>query len=178
MRINRGKLILSVAVTFIFIVTATFTIKYRQEIKETAKPLFIALILYYVISPGVKFLTLRKVNKKLAVLLSFVTFIILSILAAVFLLPLLTGDLKGIAKALPDMAASVQEIFQKLTEGINRSEIGFLKESFNRMIRQKAPEFEAKIITLTGKIADGMINIFNSIVNFVFGFLLFLLQST
>jgi predicted PurR-regulated permease PerM len=172
MRINRGKLILSVAVTFIFIVTATFTIKYRQEIKETAKPLFIALILYYVISPGVKFLTLRKVNKKLAVLLSFVTFIILSILAAVFLLPLLTGDLKGIAKALPDMAASVQEIFQKLTEGINRSEIGFLKESFNRMIRQKAPEFEAKIITLTGKIADGMINIFNSIVNFVFGFII------
>jgi predicted PurR-regulated permease PerM len=65
MRINRGKLILSVAVTFIFIVTATFTIKYRQEIKETAKPLFIALILYYVISPGVKFLTLRKVNKKI-----------------------------------------------------------------------------------------------------------------
>ncbi|HBN84123.1 MAG TPA: hypothetical protein DDZ89_09790 [Clostridiales bacterium] len=175
MKINKAKLILSIAVTLIFIVTAAFTIKYAQELKETAKPLFIALILYYVIDPFVKFLIRRKhpVKKKLAVVLSFVAFISLLVLITVFLIPVITRDLKGIVNSFPDMLASVQQAIKSVTDRFNQSEMnGFIRQSFNNIIQHKMPEFEMKLQELTGKIADGMVNIVSTIINLALGFVI------
>lgn len=175
MKINKAKLILFVAVTLILVVTATFTIKYADELKETAKPLFIALILFYIIEPFVNFLTLRKIKikRKMTVLISFLAFIAILTLTLVFLLPVISEDMKGIADSFPDMMASVQEAVQSVMDKMNQSNMDmFIKQSLSDALQQKIPEYKAKLDGWVGNVADGMMNVFESIINLALGFVI------
>ncbi len=170
MKFKKAKIILFTAATIIFIVAVTFTIKYSIQIRETLIPLFISVIIFYIISPITDFFTNRKMKRKTAVIITYVVFLSVLILIFVFIIPAIVKDIKGIINSFPDMMISAKNLINSFISRINN--LGMNEEVRQILIdsiNNRIPKLEESLKNLVENMAEGIVNIFEFFVNLVLG---------
>ncbi|PZF90920.1 AI-2E family transporter [Listeria ivanovii] len=128
-------------------------------------PILVAGFLFYLFNPLVLFLEKRKVPRILSVIIIFIAFIGLIVLAVMQLGPTLAEQVTGLAKAIP----GYWQDFEKWLQGIS-------KNSSLQGVDLKA-ELEKLNISLPkimSVVVDGVASSFGAIISFVSGFVMIL----
>ena len=136
--ISMTKKILSIAYTFIIIAgiyAATLIFKewkvgtFFLNLLKIVSPLFIGIVVAWLLEPLVKFLKNHKVNRTLATSLVYIALILLIVLIISSLIPLLSEQINEIVKSIPSISSQIQnwinDVFSKIgnIDGIDISSL-------------------------------------------------------
>lgn len=92
-----------------------------KKVIEVIKPIFMAVVISYVLYPLVKKLEGKKIPRKYSILLIYFLLFILSVLSVIFVVPELINSTKQLANTLPDIINDYQKIFNGILSEIQSS---------------------------------------------------------
>jgi len=125
-------------------------------------PILITGFLYFLLNPVVNFLQRQKVPRILAILIIYVVFIGILVLAIGNLVPAITEQFTALANALPDYANKTLQYFDKLSQS---SEFKWIMEEQNDLLETGKEKLIAYANTLPDRITGGITNILGVFAN-------------
>ncbi|EAW7185840.1 AI-2E family transporter [Listeria monocytogenes] len=128
-------------------------------------PILVAGFLFYLFNPLVLFLEKRKVPRLLSVILIFIAFITLVVLAVMQLGPTLADQVAELAKAIPGYWQDFEKWLQDLS---NNSALKDLD------IKQELEKLNISLPKIMSVVVDGVASSFGAIVSFVSSFVMIL----
>ena len=183
--ISMTKKILSIAYTFIIIAgiyAATLIFKewkvgtFFLNLLKIVSPLFIGIVVAWLLEPLVKFLKNHKVNRTLATSLVYIALILLIVLIISSLIPLLSGQINEIVKSIPSISSQIQnwinDVFSKIgnIDGIDisslKSELFVKLEEIGSNLTSSLPHIT---VTFVSSVFSGLGSL---IIGFIIGFYL------
>ncbi len=183
--ISMTKKILSIAYTFIIIAgiyAATLIFKewkvgtFFLNLLKIVSPLFIGIVVAWLLEPLVKFLKNHKVNRTLATSLVYIALILLIVLIISSLIPLLSEQINEIVKSIPSISSQIQnwinDVFSKIgnIDGIDisslKSELFVKLEEIGSNLTSSLPHIT---VTFVSSVFSGLGSL---IIGFIIGFYL------
>lgn len=183
--ISMTKKILSIAYTFIIIAgiyAATLIFKewkvgtFFLNLLKIVSPLFIGIVVAWLLEPLVKFLKNHKVNRTLATSLVYIALILLIVLIISSLIPLLSEQINEIVKSIPSISSQVQnwinDVFSKIgnIDGIDisslKSELFVKLEEIGSNLTSSLPHIT---VTFVSSVFSGLGSL---VIGFIIGFYL------
>ncbi|HAO5825449.1 TPA: AI-2E family transporter, partial [Listeria monocytogenes] len=128
-------------------------------------PILVAGFLFYLFNPLVLFLEKRKVPRLLSVILIFIAFITLVVLAVMQLGPTLADQVAELAKAIP----GYWQDFEKWLQGLSNNSA--LKDLD---IKQELEKLNISLPKIMSVVVDGVASSFGAIISFVSSFVMIL----
>lgn len=183
--ISMTKKILSIAYVFIVIAgiyAATLIFKewkvglFLINLLKIVSPLFIGIVVAWLLEPIVKFLKNHKMHRTLATALVYVALIGLIVLIISALVPLLSEQINEIVKSIPAISNQVQtwinDIFNKFGN-IDGVDISSLKSELFTKLEEIGSDLTSSLPHLTVKIVSSVFSGLGSLViGFIIGFYL------
>lgn len=183
--ISMTKKILSIAYTFIIIAgiyAATLIFKewkvgtFFLNLLKIVSPLFIGIVVAWLLEPLVKFLKNHKVNRTLATSLVYIALILLIVLIIISLIPLLSEQINEIVKSIPSISSQIQnwinDVFSKIgnIDGIDisslKSELFVKLEEIGSNLTSSLPHIT---VTFVSSVFSGLGSL---VIGFIIGFYL------
>lgn len=183
--ISMTKKILSIAYTFIIIAgiyAATLIFKewkvgtFFLNLLKIVSPLFIGIVVAWLLEPLVKFLKNHKVNRTLATSLVYIALILLIVLIISSLIPLLSEQINEIVKSIPSISNQIQnwinDVFSKIgnIDGIDisslKSELFVKLEEIGSNLTSSLPHIT---VTFVSSVFSGLGSL---VIGFIIGFYL------
>ena len=183
--ISMTKKILSIAYTFIIIAgiyAATLIFKewkvgtFFLNLLKIVSPLFIGIVVAWLLEPLVKFLKNHKVNRTLATSLVYIALILLIVLIISSLIPLLSEQINEIVKSIPSISSQIQnwinDVFSKIgnIDGIDisslKSELFVKLEEIGSNLTSSLPHIT---VTFVSSVFSGLGSL---VIGFIIGFYL------
>lgn len=183
--ISMTKKILSIAYIFIIIAgiyAATLIFKewkvgtFFLNLLKIVSPLFIGIVVAWLLEPLVKFLKNHKVNRTLATSLVYIALILLIVLIISSLIPLLSEQINEIVKSIPSISSQIQnwinDVFSKIgnIDGIDisslKSELFVKLEEIGSNLTSSLPHIT---VTFVSSVFSGLGSL---IIGFIIGFYL------
>ena len=183
--ISMTKKILSIAYTFIIIAgiyAATLIFKewkvgtFFLNLLKIVSPLFIGIVVAWLLEPIVKFLKNHKVNRTLATSLVYIALILLIVLIISSLIPLLSEQINEIVKSIPSISSQIQnwinDVFSKIgnIDGIDisslKSELFVKLEEIGSNLTSSLPHIT---VTFVSSVFSGLGSL---VIGFIIGFYL------
>ena len=167
-KINEGVILLNkmLKISFIaLIVAAIMLVTYIFKewkifnfigiLLKTLSPLFIGIVIAWLFNPIVKFLTKRKMNRVLATVIVYITFVTLLVLLCIFSVPTLTNQINDFINMVPNLTTKLSLFIDKIFsifEPVLQNNIQNVKsEMFNTIIavgKQITITLPEKIMTI------------------------------
>ena len=183
--ISMTKKILSIAYVFIVIVgiyAATLIFKewkvgvFLINLLKIVSPLFIGIVVAWLLEPIVKFLKNHKMNRTLATALVYVALIGIIVLIINALIPLLSEQINEIVKSIPSISNQVQtwmsDILNKL-DGIEGIDIDSIRTELFTRLEEIGSDLTSSLPHLTVKVVSSVFSGLGSlIIGFIIGFYL------
>lgn len=183
--ISMTKKILSIAYTFIIIAgiyAATLIFKewkvgtFFLNLLKIVSPLFIGIVVAWLLEPLVKFLKNHKVNRTLATSLVYIALILLIVLIISSLIPLLSEQINEIVKSIPSISSQIQnwinDVFSKIGN-IDGIDIGSLKSELFVKLEEIGSNLTSSLphitVTFVSSVFSGLGSL---IIGFIIGFYL------
>lgn len=152
------KLLLVIVVAYIaikIINNLPTEINWLGDVYHLLTPFIIALIISYILNPCVKFLNIKlKVPRKLSIVITYLTFIFIVVLGALYFLPKLYDSAVSFLNAFPTIKDKSESILKML--------------HLSKYLDVSSSSFQA----LAKQALSGAISVTYSIIEFVFGFLI------
>ena len=183
--ISMTKKILSIAYIFIIIAgiyAATLIFKewkvgtFFLNLLKIVSPLFIGIVVAWLLEPLVKFLKNHKVNRTLATSLVYIALILLIVLIISSLIPLLSEQINEIVKSIPSISSQIQnwinDVFSKIgnIDGIDisslKSELFVKLEEIGSNLTSSLPHIT---VTFVSSVFSGLGSL---VIGFIIGFYL------
>lgn len=175
-KINEGVILLNkmLKISFIaLIVAAIMLVTYIFKewkifnfigiLLKTLSPLFIGIVIAWLFNPIVKFLTKRKMNRVLATVIVYITFVTLLVLLCIFSVPTLTNQINDFINMVPNLTTKLSLFIDKIFsifEPVLQNNIQNVKsEMFNTIIavgKQITITLPEKIITIGSSLVSGI----------------------
>ena len=183
--ISMTKKILSIAYTFIIIAgiyAATLIFKewkvgtFFLNLLKIVSPLFIGIVVAWLLEPLVKFLKNHKVNRTLATSLVYIALILLIVLIISSLIPLLSEQINEIVKSIPSISSQIQnwinDVFSKIGN-IDGIDISSLKSELFVKLEEIGSNLTSSLPHITVKFVSSVFSGLGSLViGFIIGFYL------
>ncbi|MBC1377102.1 AI-2E family transporter [Listeria innocua] len=128
-------------------------------------PILVAGFLFYLFNPLVLFLEKRKVPRLLSVILIFIAFIALVVLAVMQLGPTLADQVAELAKAIPGYWQDFEKWLQSLSNNSALKDID---------MKQELSKLNISLPKIMSVVVDGVASSFGAIISFVSGFVMIL----
>ena len=132
--LSLGNIILRVFLVFMVLALGLLFIYLAKELKiftiikdvlVVASPLFIGILIAWLLDPAVTWLTKKKVKRSLATMFVFVIFFALIYLFFYLLIPLLYTQVNELVKILPDFFLTVSNFIHELFNKLSKTGINF-----------------------------------------------------
>lgn len=183
--ITMTKKILSIAYIFIVIAgiyAATLIFKewkigeFLLNLLRIVSPLFIGIVVAWLLEPIVKFLKNHKIHRTLATAIVYIALILLIVLILSALMPLLSEQINEIVKSIPSISNQVQtwinDIFNKIGT-IDGIDINSLKSDLFVRLEEIGSDLTSSLPHLTVKVVSSVFSGLGSLViGFIIGFYL------
>lgn len=183
--ISMTKKILSIAYVFIVIAgiyAATLIFKewkvgvFLINLLKIVSPLFIGIVIAWLLEPIVKFLKNHKMHRTLATSIVYVLLIVIIVLIISALIPLLSEQINEIVKSIPAISNQVQtwinDIFNKIGN-IDGIDISSLKSELFVRLEEIGSDLTSSLPHLTVKVVSSVFSGLGSlIIGFIIGFYL------
>ena len=183
--ISMTKKILSIAYTFIIIAgiyAATLIFKewkvgtFFLNLLKIVSPLFIGIVVAWLLEPLVKFLKNHKVNRTLATSLVYIALILLIVLIISSLIPLLSEQINEIVKSIPSISSQIQnwinDVFSKIGN-IDGIDISSLKSKLFVKLEEIGSNLTSSLPHITVTFVSSVFSGLGSLViGFIIGFYL------
>ncbi len=183
--ISMTKKILSIAYIFIVIAgiyAATLIFKewkigeFLLNLLRIVSPLFIGIVVAWLLEPIVKFLKNHKIHRTLATSIVYIALILLIVLIISALMPLLSEQINEIVKSIPTISNQVQiwinDIFDKIGN-IDGIDISSLKSDLFARLEEIGSDLTSSLPHLTVKVVSSVFSGLGSLViGFIIGFYL------
>lgn len=183
--ISMTKKILSITYVFIVILgiyAATLIFKewkvgvFLLNLLKIVSPLFVGIVVAWLLEPIVKFFKMRKIPRTLSTALVYVALIGIIVLIMSALIPVLSEQINEIVKSIPTISTRVQEwtndIFNKIGD-IDGVDISSVKTEIFNKLETTGAELTSSLPHLTVKVVSSVFSGLGSLViGFIIGFYL------
>ncbi len=183
--ISMTRKILSIAYVFIVIAgiyAATLIFKewkvgvFLLNLLKIVSPLFIGIVVAWLLEPIVKFLKNHKIHRTLATSIVYIVLIGLIVLVLSALIPLLSEQINEIVKSIPTISNQVQTWINDILnrfDGIDGIDIGNIKTELFSRLEEIGSELTSSLPHLTVKVVSSVFSGLGSlIIGFIIGFYL------
>jgi predicted PurR-regulated permease PerM len=125
-------------------------------------PILITGFLYFLLNPVVKFLHRHKVPKSLGILIIYIAFFGLMVLAGVNLVPVISNQFTALGNALPGYADQAMEFFEKFSKS---SEFKWIQDEQQELLNTIEEKLIAFANTLPNRITGGITQVIGVVTN-------------
>jgi len=125
-------------------------------------PILITGFLYFLLNPVVKFLHRHKVPKSIGIIIIYVAFFGLIMLAVGNLVPVITKQFSALGNALPGYANQVMDFFENVTKS---SEFKWIQDEQQELLKTIEEKLIAFANTLPNRITGGITQIIGFVTN-------------
>ncbi len=153
-----GGIILVVALLILFLI---YIYRHREIIYFIFTPFIIALIIAYFFNPIVDFMEKRNISRALAILVIYIVFGLLILVACIRFLPNLLNDLQELGTNFPHYARKAHEYLLNLQDDYRRFN---LPPPVREIIDQNMAGIESALVSRLENIYGFIISFFNSMV--------------
>jgi predicted PurR-regulated permease PerM len=115
------KRILLLCLMLFFILLLAFIYYYREKLLNIFAPLFIAVIIAYILRPLVARLEKKNIPRRTGIILIYLTFLVILTAIIIFIIPELINNTKDLMTTLPDLSSKYERGFNFTMEFIKSS---------------------------------------------------------
>ena len=160
-RISYVMVIIALVLLGTYLIKEWHALRFVGEFLAVISPIFIGLIIAWLLDPLVKFLQGKKMPRILACILVYLLFIALLFLIVALLIPAMGAQVKDFIGNIPDLVSGLKDFFNELILDLNRT----FNYDFSSIKTQVYTALETFGVNMTTRVPDMAIGIVSSIVS-------------
>ena len=160
-RISYVMVIIALVLLGTYLIKEWHALRFVGEFLAVISPIFIGLIIAWLLDPLVKFLQGKKMPRILACILVYLLFIALLFLIVALSIPAMGAQVKDFIGNIPDLVSGLKDFFNELILDLNRT----FNYDFSSIKTQVYTALETFGVNMTTRVPDMAIGIVSSIVS-------------
>lgn len=147
---------------------AYFLYRYSSRIMVILKPIFMAMVIAYILHPLVERLEKKKIKRSTSILMIYLGLLILVSTSIIFIIPELINSTKDLMDTLPDITARYQDMINKVVETIDSIHVSpEIKEVVYREVGNGVNHIEKYITGILRKSLTMLLSIITLLLDFL-----------
>lgn len=118
---SKKKLLFVIVLSLLVILIALFIYNYRKKVGRVISPLFIAIIISYLVHPLVLKLEEKKIPRTTGIILIYSGIILIATAIVIFIIPELINNTKELTNTIPNMISEYQKKFNDIISAVRSS---------------------------------------------------------
>ncbi len=156
---SKRKLLFVIIILVILILIIFFVYNYRKKIGRIMSPIFMAIIISYLVHPLVLNLEEKKIPRTTGIILIYSGILLVSTAIIFFIIPELINNTKELTNTIPDMISEYQIYFSNIVSAVRSSRWSDdIKEVLFKEINTGTQMVQNYIVEFLKKGLSGMIN--------------------
>lgn len=173
LKIMLTMFILSIVVLVIYLLDKTSVLIIIGKILSILSPLFIGLLIAWLLEPGIRYFTRNKVGRKLAVVVVYLIFIFLILLVIGLIVPEFISQVNELISRVPDFLTSVNNFINDSFKNTSDVDLSGIKKSLIETINNYVNNFASRNLTgIVEKLGSSIKVITNFLLGLLIGFYL------
>ncbi len=173
LKIMLTMFILSIVVLVIYLLDKTSVLIIIGKILSILSPLFIGLLIAWLLEPGIRYFTRNKVGRKLAVVVVYLIFIFLILLVIGLIVPEFISQVNELISRVPDFLTSVNNFINDSFKNTGDVDLSGIKKSLIETINNYVNNFASRNLTgIVEKLGSSIKVITNFLLGLLIGFYL------
>ena len=169
LKITLTMVILSIAILIIYLIDKTSVLVILGKIISILSPLFIGLLIAWLVEPAINYFVKNKVGRKLATVVVYLILIFIIILIAALLVPEFIAQVNELITRIPNFLKSINTFINDTFKSTADFDLSSVKESLINTINNFVNNFTSE--NLTG-IVEKLSSSIKVVSNFVLGILI------
>ena len=169
LKITLTMVILSIAILIIYLIDKTSVLVILGKIISILSPLFIGLLIAWLVEPAINYFVKNKVGRKLATVVVYLVFIFIIILIAALIVPEFIAQVNELITRIPNFLKSINTFINDTFKSTADFDLSSVKESLINTINNFVNNFTSE--NLTG-IVEKLSSSIKVVSNFVLGILI------
>lgn len=169
LKIMLAVFILSIVVLVIYLLDKTSVLITIGKVLGILSPLFIGLLIAWLLEPGIRYFTKNKVGRKLATVVVYLIFVFLIVLVIALIIPEFISQVNELIIKVPDFLKSVNTFINDAFKNTGDVDLSGIKKSLIETINNYVNNFASR--NLTG-IVEKLGSSIKVISNFLLGLLI------
>ena len=169
LKIMLAVFILSIVVLVIYLLDKTSVLITIGKVLGILSPLFIGLLIAWLLEPGIRYFTKNKVGRKLATIVVYLIFVFLIVLVIALIVPEFISQVNELIIKVPDFLKSVNTFINDAFKNTGDVDLSGIKKSLIETINNYVNNFASR--NLTG-IVEKLGSSIKVISNFLLGLLI------